>query len=530
MSFYRAYRPQQLADLIGQEHIRRTFLNAIKKGMLSHAYLFTGPRGTGKTSTARIIARAINCETPQADGEPCNMCDVCTAAISGRLVDLIEIDAASNRGIDEMRDLKEKIAFAPNRARAKVYIIDEVHMLTKEAFNALLKTLEEPPSHAFFILATTEIHKVPDTIISRCQRFDFHRVSVDDLAAHLATVAMRESIDADADALTLIARQSAGGVRDALGLLEQLGSSGLITAVSVAASLGLTRPATIDDFVHALLFGQIENALGVIDGLVGDGASLIQFNKAVIARLRELMLEKVSERKLGEAKGLLDVIAAFTTAGEELKYAIIPQLPLEVASIAVCAKDVVIAPVTSGVSGEGREMKDEKKLIPPETGVARDERGVAPMANDNSQTPNVVSKIDVTPNAPTAPVNTPTPTKKELSLEVVAAAFDSAVGLIKKAAVKLSLKECGVTRVDGTTIVIGAPTDFTLGRLDTPDTQHIVAEAFTAMLGVSVAIRFERAEIELRSAARVADIVPSAPVKVDLAKAAEALFGDDETF
>ena len=222
ISLYRKYRPHNFDNLIGQDHVRTTLINAIKSEHVAHAYLFTGPRGTGKTSSARLIAKALLCSALKDKHEPCNQCDLCLDINSGRLIDLIEIDAASNRGIDEVRELKEKINFAPSRAKYKVYIIDEVHMMTKEAFNALLKTLEEPPAHAYFILATTEVHKIPDTIISRCQRFDFRRLSLKALMTRLAYICEKEGIEAEDKALEVISRYVNGGMRDAIGLVEQL--------------------------------------------------------------------------------------------------------------------------------------------------------------------------------------------------------------------------------------------------------------------------------------------------------------------
>ncbi|MDD4860112.1 MAG: DNA polymerase III subunit gamma/tau, partial [Dehalococcoidales bacterium] len=220
--FYRKWRPQTLAEVVGQQAVTQTLLNALAGERVSHAYLFCGPRGTGKTSTGRILAKAINCITNEGKGEPCNTCLLCQSITEGRAMDVIEVDAASNRGIDEIRDLREKVNYAPSQARHKVYIIDEVHMLTKEASNALLKTLEEPPPHVIFILATTEAHKVLPTILSRCQRFDFRRISQTDVVNKLAQVCQTEGIKIEPQSLNLIARTSTGSLRDAENLLQQL--------------------------------------------------------------------------------------------------------------------------------------------------------------------------------------------------------------------------------------------------------------------------------------------------------------------
>ena len=212
--FYRKWRPQTLTEVVGQELVTKTLLNALSSGRVSHAYLFCGPRGTGKTSTGRILAKAVNCLT-NGKGEPCNTCPICQAITEGGALDVIEIDAASNRGIDEIRDLREKVNYAPNQARYKVYIIDEVHMLTKEASNALLKTLEEPPPHIIFILATTESHKILTTIMSRCQRFDFRRISQVDITSTLTNICSAEHINIEPEGLRLIAKSATGSLRDA---------------------------------------------------------------------------------------------------------------------------------------------------------------------------------------------------------------------------------------------------------------------------------------------------------------------------
>jgi DNA polymerase-3 subunit gamma/tau len=219
--FYRKWRPQTLAEVVGQEHVTRTLLNALNLGRLAHAYLFCGPRGTGKTSTGRILAKAANC-MENGKGEPCNKCRICEAVTDGRAMDVIEIDAASNTGVENIRDLIERVNYAPNEARYKVYIIDEVHMLSSSASNALLKTLEEPPAHVIFILATTETHKVLPTILSRCQRFDFHRISQSDVIGRLDTICRAEGITIVPEGLKLIARSATGSLRDAANLLEQL--------------------------------------------------------------------------------------------------------------------------------------------------------------------------------------------------------------------------------------------------------------------------------------------------------------------
>ncbi|MFN2569598.1 MAG: DNA polymerase III subunit gamma/tau [Candidatus Dormibacteria bacterium] len=261
-ALYRRYRSARFADLIGQPHIVATLLSEVRTGRLAHAYLFTGVRGTGKTSTARILARAVNCGDT-VEGEPCNRCPSCLEVLGGGAVDVLEIDAASNRGIDDVRELRERVNYLPASLHRKVYIIDEAHMLTTDAWNAFLKTLEEPPPHVIFILATTEPHKIPDTVRSRAQRFDFRRVAGAEIAAHLADIAAREGIELDAQAAALLARAGRGSVRDALSLLDQALATGErpVSVESVRRALGLADPAVVRDILTALGGGDGAGAL-----------------------------------------------------------------------------------------------------------------------------------------------------------------------------------------------------------------------------------------------------------------------------
>ncbi|MBE3588570.1 MAG: DNA polymerase III subunit gamma/tau [Thermoanaerobacteraceae bacterium] len=350
-ALYRRWRPRRFADIVGQEHVTRTLQNALLAGRLTHAYLFCGPRGTGKTTTAQVLARALNCRSRQG-AEPCNECPSCREITAGTSMDVAEIDAASHRGIDEIRELREKVRFMPAGSRYRVYIIDEVHMLTSEAFNALLKTLEEPPAHVVFILATTEPHKVPLTIISRCQRFDFHRIGLSEMVDYLKKVAAGADLVVEDSALYLIARVAEGGLRDALGVLDQAAAfaGGRITARDIHQILGTVREEMLDEVAAALAEGRSDRLLGLVAALVDQGKDLLLFTRSVTAFLRNLLLwhagcreEPVVAPAEGERVGalagrftreqLLHVLHILTRAEQEMKWASQPRILLEVALV-----------------------------------------------------------------------------------------------------------------------------------------------------------------------------------------------------
>lgn len=294
-ALYRRFRPKTFDEVLGQEHITTTLKNQIVKGNIGHAYIFSGTRGTGKTSTAKIFARAVNCLHTE-DGNPCNSCEVCKGILDENVMDVIEMDAASNNSVDDVRELREKVKYPPSKGRYKVYIIDEVHMLSKGAFNALLKTLEEPPKHLIFILATTEVEKLPQTILSRCQRFDFKRVTTKDIVKNMKNICGEIGVDVDDKVLNLIARNSDGAMRDALSLLDQCISfkEGKLTLEDALQILGITNNDIIFEMVDSIKARGIEKSLHIIDEIMQKGKDVNQFIKDLLVHYRNLMIVKTS--------------------------------------------------------------------------------------------------------------------------------------------------------------------------------------------------------------------------------------------
>ncbi len=351
---YRKYRPQVFAQVVGQEHVIRTLKGGFSNNRVGHAFLFSGPRGTGKTSVARILAKALNCPNRAKDGEPCNACDFCRAVNEGRSLDLIEIDGASNGRVDEIRTLKESATVSAPTGQYKVFIIDEVHMVTPAAFNALLKLLEEPPAHVVFVFATTDPHKIPPTVLSRVQRFDFHKLTPSQISAKLKEVAKTEQVEIDDEALAVLALASDGALRDAEVSFSKVISScpagAQISAQDVQDILGLIPLRYHPEFFGYLIAKDRPAALTFIQNIYHSGVSLEHFSKDFLEYLRKVLLMKVSPAMLAAAgqdsadgqylgqhaaavdqERLIRMIIAFTNARAELKFSPIPQLPLELA-------------------------------------------------------------------------------------------------------------------------------------------------------------------------------------------------------
>ncbi len=361
LAIYRKYRPQVLADVLGQESITQILQAAARQDRLAHAYLFYGPRGSGKTTSARILAKIANCETRAGNpkfreqGEPCNTCDSCKEIDDGRTLDVVEIDAASNRGIDDIRDLKENIRFSPARLRYKVFIIDEAHQLSKDAFNALLKTLEEPPSHAIFILATTELDKMPATITSRTQRFHFKKLALATIVEKLADIVKNEKIEAADDALELIAAAAEGSLRDAESLLDQIASlEGKVDLEAVEGTLGRVGFARTAALAELILKKDLSGSLSYLLKISEDGYNIVQFGKDLIHYFRRLLALRVdpslateykkelTDRELSmiteqsrrlDEKWAIPFIKSLIRAYSEMRYSPFAHIPLEVVLI-----------------------------------------------------------------------------------------------------------------------------------------------------------------------------------------------------
>jgi len=553
LALYRRYRPQRFADLVGQEVVARTLVNEVSSGALAHGYLFAGIRGTGKTSTARILARAVNCEA-LVDGEPCNACPPCLEILSGAAVDVLEIDAASNRGIDEMRDLRDKVRYLPAVLRRKVYIIDEAHMLTTDAWNAFLKTLEEPPPHVLFVLATTEPHKVPETVRSRVQRFDFRRVPVPAIEQLLDGVARKEGDEVDADALMLLATAAQGSLRDALVLLEQaLGAGERPVTVAVARrSLGLTDPSTLHSLVTSLAGADPAGTLRAAAAAFAAGADPRQLFRDVarLARAAELVALGFPEgASVGpDEVALVADLAAIAPAGLWLRLLeLVAEAEMNLRQsvdarllVEVCLLRALRPPAADGEAAgvaalSLRVAALERGLPAPSPRPATDPPAGAPRARTESPAPAQGALDSPAPDspAPDSPLPAPAPGVGEAGAAATAVAEVEVVvetigrrdlttvdGWVNEWPVAIEavarenkglagvLRDCRPVEADATSVTIGTNGRFHHEQISDPEKRRVIAEALSAIGGrpVHVLTRFTGEERPRGPSGAVSDV------------------------
>ena len=503
-ALYRRWRPQTFDEVIGQEHVVQTLRNALASGRVAHAYLFTGPRGTGKTSVARILAKAVNCLAPQ-DQRPCNECHICRAMSDGSHLDLVEIDAASNTGVDDVRDLREKINFAPNEARRKVYVIDEVHMLSNAAFNALLKTLEEPPAHALFVLATTEPHKIPETILSRCQRFDFRRVGVEQIVAKLERICQAEGAEVERAALEAIARAATGSLRDAESLLDQVlaFADERITLELVQRLLGATAQETVADLVDALIAGDTARGLHRINETVDGGVDPRQLTRQLLEYLRNLLLLRTAgedlvnvtaemrQRMREQAKALppeqlTTVIRRFGEAEFNLKVQAQPQLPLELAFVEVVLSRGAREPAP--IPAESPRVAERAAAAPPAASQPVAGATTAPPVAA-AEAPDTREPAGTAPAQPVA-AEEGTPVAAHVSLDDVQRNWAEVLAAIRPHSrmVEALLKDCRPVRVQGDVVTLGFFYPFHRQRIEEPKHRTLVEQMLQRVLGARVRV------------------------------------------
>jgi len=560
-ALYRRWRPRTFDEVVDQEHVVRTLRNALTSGRIHHAYLFAGPRGTGKTTTARLLAKAVNCLAPE-DQRPCNECAICQAVNEGRLLDLIEIDAASNTGVEDVRELRERVGFRPNEARYKVYVIDEVHMLSRSAFNALLKTLEEPPPHVIFVLATTESHKIPATVLSRCQRFDFRRIPVSKIVARLEWLAEQEHISADRQALALIARQATGSMRDAESLLDQLASyddSG-ITVKDVRAALGTGSGETVIQVTGALARGDMAQGLGVINTAVDEGADPRQFARQMVEHLRALLLLRlesgvvlahVSEDlrpQLEEQaaafspRALAQAVRLFNQAAAEARGGWQPQLPLEMAFIEATlppgpeshTSSKQPAPTSSHTPPPARHATPSS---PPSPGPSRPRReasviSVEPRSTGRpaparSASPSPSSSRAQAVREPASTYDSLAPGDGSLTPETLRSRWSELLSILRQRNLPLEamMRSCASLAVEGDVVVLGFDYDFHRGKVEEEHNKRDVEEVLGSVIGQRYRVRCVLAQKE--RATRTAQRSPRGSADDKAASSAEQIIADD---
>jgi DNA polymerase-3 subunit gamma/tau len=501
-ALYRKWRPQQWDEVVGQQHIVQTLTNAIRADRVGHAYLFAGPRGTGKTTIARLIAKAVNCLNDDPAKRPCNECAHCKAVNENRFLDLIEIDAASNTSVDDVRDLRDKINFAPSQGKYKIYIIDEVHMLSTAAFNALLKTLEEPPPHAIFVLATTEIHKIPATVLSRCQRHEFRRVPVDEIVSQLKRIAKEEKIRADEDALTLIARQSEGGMRDAISLLDQLSSTGDKIDLSLTQTvLGTATSQTVLDLIASIRDHQPAPAMDAIHHALDAGADPRSLARQIVDYLRGLMLiqlgngdqvEVTKEVKttMTEHVGafstheVLRMMKAFNAAAVDTRGGWQPSLSLELAVAEVLEEPVDVPVVrqeekrTKAKKADAFGQRSVTKSEPEKAKVTKPaERKTEPEKKPVKRTEDIEPKTKV--EGPAIGLAEVTKVWRDIR-SIIKPEYPALDGL---------LNSCKPLEIRGDELILGFASDVLVKKMDQPRQIEATRKAIAEVLGVDLSIK-----------------------------------------
>jgi DNA polymerase-3 subunit gamma/tau len=502
-ALYLKWRPATFEEVIGQEHIVYTLHNALTGGRVAHAYLFAGPRGTGKTTTARLLAKAVNCLAEDVTLRPCNACQNCLAVNEGRFLDLIEIDAASHTGVDDVRELRDKIAFAPNEGRYKVYIVDEVHRFSGAAFDALLKTLEEPPAHAIFVLATTEIHKVPLTILSRCQRFDFRRIPLWQIVERLEQLAQAEGVQAEPAALELIARHASGSLRDAISLLDQLiiAPDQPLTLELAQAVSGTVASDAVIALTDAILQGNSAAGLDIINQALDQGADARQFARQMVEYLRLVMLVRMGGVEMAQAsappealevmewqakafqhKALLDTVRAFNQAASDLRGGWQPQLPLELAFLeSVTAQH--------GQPPEAAPQPAAQVATPPPQAPPSVPQGVEARP-ESEPTPKPKAKR-ATREPPSPPA--PPPDAPGLALADVHARWGEVLSASRARAPQAQalLRSSQLAGLDGDVVVLRVESDVLQNMLESSSNREDIEAALQQVFGCHLLIRCE---------------------------------------
>ncbi|UCC50676.1 MAG: DNA polymerase III subunit gamma/tau [Anaerolineaceae bacterium] len=511
-ALYRKWRPARFDQVIGQDHITHTLQNSVAAGRVGHAYLFCGPRGTGKTTTARLLAKAVNCLHEDLAQRPCNQCNVCQTVNEGRFLDLIEIDAASNTGVDDIRDLRDKINFVPNLGRFKVYIIDEVHMLSTAAFNALLKTLEEPPAHAMFVLATTEEHKVPLTIKSRCQQFNFRLLSVAEISGRLQWLAEKESLTIEPGALDLIARQGAGSLRDAESLLDQLAVApgDVITLERAQLILGTAANASVVALTDAWINADGAQGLSAIHNALASGADARQFCRQMVNHLRTILLlqaagvdlaldvpEEYKEAMLAQAQRaarpeLIQAIKRFQEAALKPIASWQPQLPLELAFMELLPDTpMALYPSPAPAQAADTLQVQESSIEAPQPETAADvaESISPPAASAGESSESEVQGAALATTVPTIPPPSPS---TAITLDAVKAHWRAMVAQVghREKNLPALLAMCKPLAVEGTIIILGF--DYPIFKEKFDKTEHAagtIGDIFSELLGTELGVR-----------------------------------------